>query len=72
MCLPDKRNTIYSEDIHEMVQEIMELEIEFPKHLMQPLFHLLNQKIAKAIQASDLYQIEILLDALYMMNSTNK
>ena len=72
MCLPGKRNTIYSEDIRQLVEEITELQIEFPKHLMQPLFHMLNQKISKAIQENNLYQLEILLDALYMMDSTNK
>ena len=42
MCQPDKRNTIYSEDIRQTVQEISELQIELPKHLMQPLFNLIN------------------------------
>lgn len=39
---------------------------------MQPLFHLLNQKIGQAIKDNNLYQLEILLDSLYMMDSTNK
>ena len=39
---------------------------------MQPLFHLLNQKISQAIKENNLYQLEILLDSLYMMDSTNK
>ena len=42
MCLPERRNTQFSEDIRELVEEITQLDIEFPKHLMQPLFHLLN------------------------------
>ena len=39
---------------------------------MQPLFHLVNQKIRKAIEDDNLYHLEILLDALYMMDSSNE
>lgn len=46
MCSSEKRNTIYSEDIRQLVEEITLLTIEFPRHLIQPLFILINQKIA--------------------------
>lgn len=71
MCLPERRNTVFTEDILDLVVEITRLDIEFPKHLMQPLFHLLNQKIGQAIKDSNLYHLEILLDALHMMDSSN-
>ena len=72
MCSMERRNQLYTEDIRKFVEEIIELQFEFPKHLMQPLFHLVNQKITKAIQDENLYHLEILLDALYMMDSTNE
>ena len=34
MCMPDRRNAVYSEDILDLVGEITRLDIEFPKHLM--------------------------------------
>lgn len=55
MCAIGVTNTLYSEDIVEMVEEIIGLQFEFPKHLIEPLFRLINQKLAKAIETSDLY-----------------
>lgn len=72
MCSVDRRNQIYTEDLRKFVEEITELQFEFPKHLMQPLFHLVNQKITKAIEEENLYQLELLLDALFMMDSENE
>ncbi len=40
--------------------------------MIEPLFRLINQKLAKAVEINDLYQLEILLDALYMMDSSNE
>ena len=34
MCMADKRNTVFSEDIRQLVEEITLLPIEFPKHLI--------------------------------------
>ncbi len=72
MCALGVTNTLYSEDIVEMVEEVIGLQFEFPKHLIEPLFRLINKKLAKAIETNDLYQLEILLDALYMMDSSNE
>lgn len=31
------------------------VDFELPKHLMQPIFGLINEKLQKAIQTDDLY-----------------
>ena len=34
MCSSERRNQLYTEDIRKFVEEIIELQFEFPKHLM--------------------------------------
>ena len=63
---------VFTEEIRDFVREIISLEFEFPRHLMEPLFHLINEKLATAIQNEDIYNLELLLDALAMMGARNE
>ena len=63
---------MFTEEIREFVREIIVLEFEFPRHLMEPLFHLINEKLVTAMQNEDIYNLELLLDALAMMGTRNE
>ena len=63
---------MFTEEIREFVREIIVLEFEFPRHLMEPLFHLINEKLVTAMQNEDIYNLELLLDALAMMGARNE
>ena len=39
---------------------------------MEPLFHLINEKLVTAMQNEDIYNLELLLDALAMMGARNE
>ena len=51
---------VFIEDIHELVYEISNLEIEFPRYLLEPIFILCNEKIKISIETENLYALEIL------------
>lgn len=62
---------MYVEDIQQLVYELVNLEVEFPRHLMEPIFIICNEKISQAIETEHLYSLEILLDTLSMINARN-
>jgi len=59
------------EDIREAVYEVTVLPFEFPRHLLEPVFNLVNQKCEAAIYYQDIYSLEILLDTLALMDARN-
>lgn len=59
------------ENVRDVVRELCEIEFEFPRHLMEPLFHMANRMMHRAIDTNQLYQIEVLLDALAYMGARN-
>ena len=72
MVSQEYAKNVFTEEIRDFVREIISLEFEFPRHLMEPLFHLINEKLATAIQNEDIYNLELLLDALAMMGARNE
>ena len=71
MCVLENAKRVFTEDIRDFVKEITTLEFEFPRHLMEPLFHLINEKLATAIHNEDIYNLELMLDTLAMMHARN-
>lgn len=59
------------EEIRDSVIEITSLPFEFPRHLLEPLFNLVNQKCKAAISHQDIYSLEVLMDTLALMNARN-
>jgi len=39
------RNTVFVEDISALVYEFVNSEVEIPRHLLEPIFILCNEKI---------------------------
>lgn len=65
------RKKIVVEDINTFVTEISMLEFEFPRHLLEPIFILVNDKLQMAIDTNNLYCVEILLNTLSLMGARN-
>lgn len=65
------RKKIVVEDINTFVTEISMLEFEFPRHLLEPIFILVNDKLQMAIDTNNLYCVEILLNTLSLMGTRN-
>jgi hypothetical protein len=71
MCSEQRRNQVFTEDIRDLVRDVLHAEFEFPKHLLEPVFLLINQKIRKAIKVENIYHLEILIDTLRMLDAYN-
>ena len=71
MCSREERRRKYVEDIRDLCLEVSELEFEFPKHFCEPLFVLINEKLRNAIESTNLYSLEILLDSLNLIGGRN-
>lgn len=68
-----KREEIEIEELREFVLEITsnEVEFEFPRYGLEPIFHVVNEKLEAAIEHENIYMLEVLLDCLKFMNATN-
>ena len=71
LCSKDNRRAVTVEDLRDFVRELSEVEFEFPRHLMEPLFHLCNEKLYQAIESDNIYCLEVLLDTLSLMQARN-
>lgn len=67
----EETSMVTVEEIRDSIIEIMNLQFEFPRHLLEPLFNLVNQKIKAAIFYQDIYSLEVMMDALALMNARN-
>lgn len=65
------RKKVLVEDINSFLMEISMLEFEFPRHLLEPIFVLVNEKLQMAMNSSNLYCLEILLNSLSLMGARN-
>ena len=65
------RKKVFVEDINNFLTEVSMLEFEFPRHLLEPIFVLVNEKLQMAIDSSNLYCLEILLNCLSLMGARN-
>lgn len=65
------RKKVLVEDINSLLMEISMLEFEFPRHLLEPIFVLVNEKLQMAMNSSNLYCLEILLNSLSLMGARN-
>ena len=72
LCRPDQARREFTEDLRDVVKELTRLEFEFPRHLMEPLFNLINEKLETAMANDDIYNLELLLDSLAMMHARNQ
>lgn len=65
------RNNMCIEDIRDLLQEISVLTFEFPRHKLESVFELVNEKLSASIECENIYCIEILLDCLRYMQARN-
>lgn len=65
------RKKVFVEDINIFLTEVSMLEFEFPRHLLEPIFVLVNEKLQMAIDSNNLYCLEILLNCLSLMGARN-
>ena len=65
------KTNIMIEDLRELVQEVSLLEFEFPRHKLEPLFDVINEKLHIAIECEHIYCIEVLLECLRFMSARN-
>ena len=65
------RKKVFIEDINSFLTEISMLEFEFPRHLLEPVFILVNEKLQMAIDSNNLYCLEILLNCLSSIGARN-
>lgn len=59
------------EDLRDFLQEVSQLHFEFPRHKLEPLFDVINQKLHYSIEYSHIYSIEVLLECLRLMSARN-
>lgn len=65
------RYQICLEDIKDLLQDISLLNFEFPRHRLEPLFDIVNEKLYQSIEWDNIYCIETLLECLRFMNARN-
>ena len=68
-----KREEIEVEQLRDFVQEITsnEVDFEFPRYRLEPIFNVVNEKLEAAIEYENIYMLEVLLDCLKFMNARN-
>ena len=66
------RHNVFIEDIRDLLLEITQLNFEFPRHKLESLFDLVNEKLNASIECENIYCLEVLLDCLRFMSATNK
>jgi hypothetical protein len=47
------------------------LQFEFPRHRLEPLFDVINEKLHASIECENIYCIEVLLECLRLMSARN-
>jgi hypothetical protein len=65
------KHVLTIEDLRDLVQEVSLLEFEFPRHKLEPIFDVINEKMHMAIEGESIYCIEVLLEALRFMSARN-
>lgn len=65
------KHNIYIEDIRDLLAEITNLSFEFPRHRLEPIFEMVNDKINDSIYCENLYCLEVLRECLMYMNARN-
>ena len=70
-AMMNNRKKVLIEDINSLLTEISMLEFEFPRHLLEPIFVLVNEKLQMAIDSNNLYCLEILLNCLSLIGARN-
>jgi hypothetical protein len=53
------------------LQDLSQLHFEFPRHKLESLFEVVNEKLFQSIECENVYCLEILLDCLRFMNARN-
>ena len=59
------------EDLRDLLQEVSALEFEFPRHKLEPIFDMINEKLHMAIEYEHIYCVEVLLECLRLMCARN-
>ena len=59
------------EDMRDFLQEVSQLQFEFPRHKLEPLFKVINEKLHYSIKCENIYCIEVLLECLRLMSARN-
>ena len=65
------KHNLCIEDLRDLVQEVSLLDFEFPRHKLEPLFDVINEKLHVAIECEHIYCIEVLLECLRFMSARN-
>jgi hypothetical protein len=63
--------TLAIEDVRDLVHEVSALEFEFPRHKLEPVFDMINEKLHMVIEYEHIYCIEVLLECLRMIMARN-
>jgi hypothetical protein len=59
------------EDMRDLLQEVSQLNFEFPRHKLEPLFDVINEKLFHSIECENIYCLEVLLECLRLMSARN-
>ena len=68
-----KREEIEIEELRDFVYKVTstDIQFEFPRYRMEPIFNVVNEKIEVAIHHENIYMLEMLLDCLKFLNARN-
>jgi len=68
-----EREEIEIEELRDFVEEVTgpEIDFEFPRFKLEPIFNVVNEKLVAAIELENIYMLEVLLDCLKFMNARN-
>lgn len=59
------------EDMRDILTEVSQLQFEFPRHKLEALFEVVNEKLHSSIECENIYCIEVLLECLRLMSARN-
>ena len=65
------RHSVFIEDLRDLLHEISLLPFEFPRHKLESLFDVVNEKLFQSIESENIYCLEVLLDCLRHMSARN-
>ena len=51
--------------------EVSQLQFEFPRHKLEPIFEVVNEKLHASMEGDNIYCVEVLLECLRLMSARN-
>jgi hypothetical protein len=59
------------EDLRNLLVEVSQLPFEFPRHKLEPIFDVINEKLHYSIEGDNIYCVEVLLECLRLISARN-